>query len=178
MDKKPGRDGGIILKTNMPMQQKTIWTHSLLLGISASFLGSGCNNSEIVEYGVTMDLLYINETDNSVSLNIREANSSTNTEVILGADSKSEVYSYELDGADKSVSPDTCCQEFLIDVFGARSLEGNSQSFQVNDTVCFVHLDEKSVLISNYSSEIIANRHFRYTYTFTENDFLNAMPCE
>jgi hypothetical protein len=178
MNKKLGEDRETILKTDMPIQQKTIWTHFLLFGISALFLGSGCHNNEIVEYGVTMDLLYVNETDNSVSFNIRVANSLTSTEVILSAHSNSEVYSYDLDGADKVTSPDSCCQEFLIDVFGARGLEGNSQSFVVNDTACFIHLDEKSMLISNYSSERIADRHFRYTYTFTENDFLNTMRCD
>lgn len=160
------------------MQQKIIYKHFLLIGISIFFLFTGCGKED-VEYRMTMDLLYVNQTDKVISFIIRPDISSNDVEnVTILPQTQSKVFSYDVEGVDKNINPDNCCQDILIDVYGGRGLEGESQTLRIDDVLCVTHLNEKSVDLTNYSSEKVADRHFRYRYTFTDIDLENAEPCE
>jgi hypothetical protein len=158
------------------MRQKLIYQHYLLIGISALiFFLNGCVQE--IEYGLTMDLLYINQTDETISFSIINSNNQRET-VSISPNSESEIFTYFISGVDKKPAIETCCQDPLIDVFGGRGTEGNSQVLIINDELCVTHLNEKSVVISNYLQEKISDRHFRFSYTFTNNDIENKHQCE
>lgn len=144
----------------------------LIIGISAiigiSFIGCG---DEDVEYKMTVDFVYVNQTDNTIRFSIREPSIGDSIDVKLNPKTQSSTYSYEISGAPKNPTPENCCQGVL---------EGNIGTYSIiilNDEQYVVHEGEKSVLISNYKDSIISDRHFRYTYTFTEMDFENSLPC-
>lgn len=178
MAKGLGTDGEITLKTDTAMEQRTTWMRFLLIGISAVILTTGCGKEDI-EYRMTVELVYSNQTDSLISFEILEhISSSTITEVELEPFSSSPTFSYDYEGVSRVVEPESCCDDFLTNVYTSRGFEGESKTITLNDTLCVTQLNEKSVLISNYSHEEIANRHFRYTYMFTKNDFENAKPCE
>ena len=160
------------------MLQKIIWMHYLLIGISIILLAARCSKKD-VEYRMTMDLTFINTTDNVVSFRVRPDISSSNLEnVTIPPRTQSKIFTYNVEGVDKTMNPNNCCQDALLDVYGGRGLQGVSQTLKLNDKLCATHLNEKSVILSNYTTEIISDRHFRYSYTFTKNDFENAEPCQ
>jgi len=162
----------------MLILRKTIWLHYLLIGISVLFLAAGCGK-KYVEHRMTMDLTFINKTNGVVSFTVRPGISSTTLEnVTVPPQTQSKIFTYNVEGVDKRLNPGNCCQDALIDVYGGRGLEGVSQTLRFNDNLCVTHLNEKSVILSNYTTEIITDRHFRYSYTFTEKDFENAVPCQ
>jgi hypothetical protein len=171
-----GRIGKITLETHTTMQQKLIYKHYLLIGISAIIIFfNGCVQE--IEYGLTMDLLYVNQTDETISFSIINSNNQRET-VSISPNSESEIFTYFISGFNKIPEIETCCQEPLIDVYGGRGTEGNSQVLIINDELCVTHLNEKSVVLSNYLKEKISDRHFRYSYTFINNDIENKHQCE
>jgi hypothetical protein len=162
----------------MLILQKTIWLHYLLIGISVPFLVAGCGKKD-VEYRMRVELTFINTTDKVISFQMRSGISSSNLEsVTITPRTQSKTFTYNVEGVDKKMNPGNCCQDVLIDVYGGRGLEGVSQTLKFNNNLCVTHLNEKSVILANYTTERITDRHFRYSYTFTENDFENAEPCK
>ncbi|UOY05787.1 hypothetical protein L0P88_17830 [Muricauda sp. SCSIO 64092] len=125
---------------------------------------------------MSVDLVYANQTDSTIRFKMFEPEPMgfigvNLIDVKLNPQSQRMVYAYETDGAPKDPKPESCCQGFLEGVLGAHN------TIIINDTSYVIHGGEKSVLISNYKDSIISDRHFRYTYTFTETDFENAQPC-
>jgi hypothetical protein len=160
------------------MQLKTMSMHSLLFGISALFLINGCGK-ETTEYRMTVELSYLNQTDSIIRFELHEnITSNITSEIELKPGSMSSIFSYEYDGVSKIVEPHTCCESFLVNVYAGGDREGLSKQIEVGEFHCVTHLNEKSVLLSNYMSEVIGHRHFRYTYTFTRDDFENAVLCK
>ena len=161
------------------MQQKTTWMHYLLTGISVLtlLLISSCEGE--TEYRMTVDLEFINSTDSTISFDIYEDISSSNqSEVTLVPKSKSPTFSYEYSGVSEFVTPENCCNSFLINVYSNEEFGGSSKVIVLNDTLCVTHFNEKSTLIENYNVEVISERHFKYTYSFVASDFSNAENCE
>ncbi len=157
------------------MRQKIIWMHYLLIGISVLFFVVGCGK-ETMEYRMTMDLTFINRTDSVLSFNLNPSVSSNNLEnLTILPQSQSKIFTYDLEGVDKKLDPDNCCQGVLDNLFEG----GDPANFIViNENLCVTHLLEKSVILSNYDAEIISPRHFRYTYTFTKVDIADPRPCK
>lgn len=157
------------------MRQKIIWMHYLLIGISVLFLIVGCGK-ETMEYRMSMDLTFINRTDSVLSFNLNPSVSSNNLEnLTILPQSQSKIFTYDLEGVDKKLDPDNCCQGVLDNLFEG----GDPANFIViNENLCVTHLLEKSVILSNYDVEIISPRHFRYTYTFTKVDIEDPRPCK
>ena len=157
------------------MRQKIIWMHYLLIEISVLFLVVGCGK-ETMEYRMTMDLTFINRTDSVLSFNLNPSVSSNNLEnLTILPQSQSKIFTYDLEGVDKKLDPDNCCQGVLDNLFEG----GDPANFIViNENLCVTHLLEKSVILSNYDAEIISPRHFRYTYTFTKVDIEDPRPCK
>jgi len=149
--------------------------HYLLIEISVLFLVVGCGK-ETMEYRMTMDLTFINRTDSVLSFNLNPSVSSNNLEnLTILPQSQSKIFTYDLEGVDKKLDPDNCCQGVLDNLFEG----GDPANFIViNENLCVTHLLEKSVILSNYDAEIISPRHFRYTYTFTKVDIEDPRPCK
>jgi len=173
--KRPRMNGEITLKTATIMQQKIILMRYFCIGISVLFLIVGCGK-ETMEYRMSMDLTFINATDSLLSFNLNPSVSSNNLEnLTILPQSQSKIFTYDIEGVDKNLDPNNCCQGVLDNLFEG----GNPANFIViNENLCVAHLLEKSVDISNYDVEIISPRHFRYTYTFTKVDIENARPCK
>ncbi len=145
----------------------------LIIGISmiAGLLFTSCGNNDQIEYKMTVDFVYVNQANNTIRFSIREPAIGDSIDVKLNPKAQSSTFSYEISGAPKNPTPENCCQGVL---------EGNIAPYSIiilSDELYVVHENEKSVLISNYKDNIISDRHFWYTYTFTEGDLENALPC-
>jgi hypothetical protein len=150
----------------------------LIIGISVTILLTSCAKED-VEFGMKVDLVYENQTDSLVKFEILEdIGSNKTTTVELFPYSISEIFSYEYDGVQKHVEPENCCDSFLENVYSSLEFDGVSKKIILNDTLCITHYNNKSTLIENYNSMIIADRHFRYSYLFTRKDFVNAVKCD
>ena len=90
---------------------------------------------------------------------------------------KTRIYSYDV-GAGKELIPEACCQELLASIYSYREFNGFSKELKIGVNSCVLHLNEKSAIISNYDYKVVADRHFRYTCTFTSDDFIGADICE
>lgn len=128
------------------------------------------------EYYFNVSLKYCNETDSTILFTLNAA--TNDIEVELAPHSCSQTYEFEAASIQKRPDPTNCCQDALLDVYGSRSLEGDSQTLVVNDIWCVVHRDEKSVDIANYLYEKISDRHYMFTYNFQYEDFAGAALCE
>lgn len=173
MGRKPGMGGEIIVRTNTTMEQRKTWMCFLLFGISAFLLITGCGKSTS-EYVLEIDLQYQNVTDSTLSFEIAKGQSGAFETVILPPQSSGGPFSYHLDGDFVNPTPDNCCLGFVENNF--KLSEANY--ITVNDSLCVLHNQEKSAILSNYESEIISDRHFRYTYTFKSDDLAGAAPCQ
>lgn len=162
----------------MRIQLKEIYKHFLLIGISALTVSlAGCGQE--IEYRMTVELIFQNTTTSQIGFSIRpDINSSGRENITLVPQSQSTVFTYEIDGVDKNPNIETCCQDLLVDVYGGRGTNGNSQVLRLDNDLCVIHLNEKSIVLSNYSKEIISERHFKYSYTFTDTDIENPQPCQ
>jgi hypothetical protein len=127
---------------------------------------------------MAVDLVYVNQTDSSISFQILENIGLNNISTItLDPFSTSKIFTYEYDGVDKKITPQSCCNSFLRNVYDINDINGSGKKIVLNDSLCVFHLNNKSTIISNYNSEVISDRHFRYTYTFTFKDFKDAKKC-
>ncbi len=158
------------------MEQKTtrrgyVWMHYLLFGISALLLCS-CRR----EYRVSADFVYKNETDYKLSYNYIALDSS-DTIPLLELEPKSEKI-FTIDGeGDENPNIKTCCEGFLDGIQG----HGFPILIIFDDSRCFTYQEGEGPTtsnISNYEAKSIGDRHFEYTYRFTEDDFLQAKACE
>lgn len=146
------------------MQQKQIYLFFLIFGISALFFT--CDKGE-VEYFLKTDFVFINETDKNISFEIREK-TTTKMDLNLEAKSTSKTYTINSDGGFENPTPDNCCQGVLQSF-----LVGSDQKSIVikkNDTLCIM---VEPAIIDNYKSEIISDRHYKYTFTFTDKNVKN-----
>lgn len=162
----------------MTIQLKGTCKRYLFIGISILIVClASCNQD--TEYGVTMDLVFENVTTSSIRFNIKPSVSSINRQtVILAPQSRSNIFTYKFEGVDKNLNIETCCQDFLIDVYGGRGTEGDSQILALDNDLCVTHLNEKSVDLSNYAKEKVNDSHFRYRYTFDSIDIEDPQQCQ
>lgn len=145
------------------------------IGISiVAFAILGCGK-ESVEYRLKVEFLYINATDSTVEFDFRESVSTLGLkQVVLNPKSSSDLLTIEAEGGFKKPNPVTCCQGILEDNYASSKVK----TLILNNSYCVIQADNKSTDISNYESEIISDRHFRYTYTFRKADFENAVLCQ
>lgn len=160
------------------MEQKITWMLYSFIGISIVLFASGCGKEDI-EYRMTVDLEYTNQTDSTVSFEIYESISSNIfSTVTLQPSSNSKIFSYDYEGVNENITPETCCNSFLENVYSRREINGSSKTIKLNDSLCVTHLNDKSTEITNYEVQIISERHYRYTYNFGKNDLLDAKICK
>jgi hypothetical protein len=160
------------------MQQRITYKHFLVIGISAFTVSFAACQQE-VEFRMRFDIVFSNVSDSKIAFTLRpDGSSNTREMIVIDPQSQSQIFSYHVDGVGKELNIETCCQELLLDVYGAREIGGGSQRLIINDTLCVTQRNEKSVILSNYAKEIIDDRHFRYKYTFTIVDIENAVICD
>ena len=155
------------------MRQKKTWMY-LLIGISSLSCLINCTEGD-VDYRITVEIMYLNSTDSLIEFDIKPDLSFNEYEIILlAAKSTSRIYSYDIDGADKKPRPETCCDG----VFSSLFRSDNFNRIIVNDKNCLVHDNMQSAKRDGYQLDVISDRTFRYTYTFTEDDLIGGVPCE
>ena len=164
------------------MQQNSIWMHFFIIGIlfGNALFNTGCIPVD-VDYGMRFGLTYTNQTDSVIAFVIRPYIYSNKVEEItLNPKSTIEIYnSQSIEGPKDIIVPDSY-RNALGSAYLARTENGYSKTLLLNDSLCVTHLNERSVLIENYAQEKIANRNYKYTYTFTDDDFKveRIEPCE
>ena len=120
-----------------------------------------------------VDFVFDNQTDNTVKFETYDEDFSSFIEIIISPQSTSDILSYNYFDAGKNPDIESCCQLFL-----ERLGPSQGRLYEINGDLCVRHQGELSDLILNYNAEAISAWHFRYTYTFTDKDFVNAERCE
>lgn len=141
------------------MQQKVIYRHYSLIGISLIIGFSACE--EQTDYRVRADWTYINESSNTIELPYREGSSIVSIApmdtFIINQDSEGpenvtrESYNPPLNGIPTRYGADQCL------TYGA---------------------DEGPFKTDNYESKELEERYYEFTYRFTDEEFAQAKDCQ
>ncbi|WP_412466720.1 hypothetical protein [Pedobacter sp. KLB.chiD] len=152
----------------MKTTQNKIWMRFLLLGISFYLTAVNVNcGKRSVDYVQYAQYEFINKTQYSIKVI-----ESRSPDISFKID-KGSTYSLlrEQDGSDKIVTEQSYISPFfssqvIIEFDNTRCLNMTSQS-------------EKSVFnLENYSSIRMNSRKYKFTYTFTEQDYDRAVACQ
>ncbi|MFZ6013392.1 MAG: hypothetical protein ACOYXT_23825 [Bacteroidota bacterium] len=148
----------------------------MIIGINAWLFTTACghvDDENIIQ--ITMDLKFDNETDSTLIFKIRGPYYRLTPIVILPHEDGNMSYASEYDKYYPIPPSELHLQGLLNNIF-----EGGSPAniITLNDTLCVIHLEEKSVAATNYRPEIISRWHFRYTYTFTAEALKGATICK
>lgn len=147
------------------MQQKKMWMHYMLIGISIFFLlGIGCFRR--ADYSYNAKWIYINETGHDITY-------------------------YPAFWSNFNVKPyDTT--EYFEDGNGSKDMGTESFVPPINATIVFYdnikcdtfkiglnsNLYDGPLGTANYESKKLGTNNFEFTYRFTEEDYLNAQDCK
>jgi len=132
--------------------------HSLTVGISL-VLAIGFTNCQEVDYRVRAKWIYVNETNSVITF--RPPGVWSQFDI---AANSSTVFEQDSDGP-KDVTIDS-----YVPPLGAE--------FVVFDgTKCLLVSETGAYLTSNYASRKIEDRYYEFTFTFTQNHFNLATPC-
>lgn len=157
------RDGEITtLKINMAIKQKTIWMQLLLIGILSSF--QSCNKEEVDKLHHE-EYYFINKSD---------------YEIVIETISKIDKELYK--NTYKMKKDSTFFQETEVMFGSTTSIIAHSDSVVVEfgDIKRMSYIPDtlsqyNTLNPNNYESVKIKNNRYKYTYTFTNNDFENAL---
>jgi hypothetical protein len=152
------------------MEQKKIWMSFLIIGISIVLLNLGSCQQE-VEYRLDTEFIYFNQSNRTVTFT-KFDQGGRRIKVSLES-SESDTTVYLASGGFENPDLNSCCQGLLHGV-----LDGSDQGIIVvsfDNKSCLI---EEPAIISNYESEIIENRFFRYKFTFTDEILDNATDCQ
>lgn len=152
------------------MQQKTTYAIYLLIGIS---LLTACLSScqKEISHRLDAEFIFENHSNKTLVFSVHDPTSSRN-EIILEPNSSDTIKLIPSEGP-KNPNPETCCQGLLNSV-----LAGSDQgSIVINyDTLqCII---ESPANIDNYKNERVNERHFRYTFTFTDELLQGVSQCQ
>lgn len=147
------------------MQQKKIWMHFLIIGISLAF--SSCQGE--TEFINTVEFLFHNQSDQKI-LFTQYPESEFGLELL--PNKSTDVLTVK-GGGPRNPDPLLCCQDMLDNLIGP-----SGKYYVLDDTLCILHKNEKSDLIENYDIKVFSERHFRYSYTFRSTDFVDTQTCE
>ena len=154
------------------MEQKTIWMPFLIIGISVITVCLVCSCSSDTDYFLRVDFVLINGTDNGFTF-VDIIDNHQNVDLYLSS-GEHKIFIIRTDGADKYPNPQNCCQGLLDSVHGGHILVYTTYT---GDTLCKIFRNDGPHLLKNYTPEILDDRHFRYTYTFTVADFADVKYC-
>lgn len=142
------------------MQQKIIYVHYLLIGISVL---TTCLYScqEEIEYRLDAEFIFENHSDKTLSFSVHDPNNIRN-DISLEPNTSDTIKLIPSEGP-KIPNPDTCCQGLLESILvGA---DQGSIIIKYDDLECII---DSPANIGNYKSERVNERHFKYTFTFTD----------
>lgn len=145
------------------MLQKITWRHYLILGSYILVLNSTLSCKSDIDYVMLGDYIHVNNTDTVININGNRS---------FKINSKqSHIINILGDG------PEVVTEKNYVPPF----------TFVVityNDTLCDTltsgpkaGLGEGILGIDNYTSEKVADRHYKFTYTFTQADIDKAVLC-
>jgi len=152
------------------MKQKTTYGHYLLIGISALITCLFSCQKE-VQYRLDVEFIFVNQSGKTLSFSVRDHTHNRN-EIILEQNTSYTIELIPSEGP-KNPDPETCCQGLLESV-----LEGSDQGsiiIKYNNLQCLI---ESPANISNYKKEIVNQRFFRYTFTFTDEILMEVSGCQ
>ena len=114
------------------------------------------------------NFVYINQTDHTLMFHDRNY---PYMHVILPQSSSNFI---EYGDGEK----ETRSHEIYQNVLNYRLLYGNKSAIvSIDDTLCVEFYESGFALISNYQYELLSDRNVKYTYTFTDADFVDAKSC-
>ncbi len=152
------------------MQQKKTWMSYLIFGISILTINlSSCQHQ--IEYRLDTEFVFINESNSTITFT-KKLSRGRRIEVSLEPQEKDTTL-YLASGGFENPNPNSCCQGLLHSVLDA-SDRGNIR-VGFDDKSCLI---EAPTIISNYKSEIIDKRFFRYTFVFTDEVLANTLDCQ
>ena len=143
------------------MQQKITWMRFSALGISFIGVLAATNCKKRVDYLAIGTYVYVNNTDSLIEVK--------NAPYLFTIKPK-ESHTIEQSG---DGSKDLTEKNYVAPFTGGQVIiYGNKMC----DTL-FVSKEGISG-IENYKSEKIAERHYKFTYNFTDTDYKKAVPCK
>ncbi len=156
------------------MEQKTTWMRYLIIGIKLSIIivVSGCRN----EYTVTADFMYLNETPYNISYNWIHPFTKDTINVFALLPFENTKLGGFVDGADKNPKIETCCEGYLDGIQSA------NQILVIFDNQRCITYEEgegptTTNILNGYERRVVTERHFEFTYRFTQDQFDQAELC-
>ena len=146
------------------MEQKIIWMHYLQRGLLISIFGIFLNSCAKVEYAQHADFYFINKTPYQISYvkGYEKFNVAANSTILIK----------DTQDAVKKVDPTTYYAPFR-----GISLPSTIKFNQVKCLTIDAVSEHSPIEIKNYIAERIGERTFKFTYTFTEADYNQAVAC-
>lgn len=147
------------------MQQKPTWKHYLMLGISLLFtiLFNQCKKK--VDYTVLGTFVYINSTDSIIEIRNSQYN------LVIQPNTSNQIL---IDGE----GPEKVNEDSYVPPMNSSILIFNNFKCDTLNTGDKIGNGEGILGIKNYTFEKIAERNYKFTYTFNTNDLQKAKPCK
>ncbi len=165
-EKKRGMIGKTTFITNTAMLQKTISMTYFIFGISLLSVLISAQSCSTVEYRADAKYVYINDTASTIEVKGRHS-------FVLNPQ---EEYAFQhvVDGAKENMTPND-----FIPPFGDYAVViSNNKCDTLQPLYPYKGVKEGLLGIENYTSEKLGHNNFKFTYHFTEEDFVDAKPCE
>lgn len=150
------------------MKKKQIYLIFLIFGISTLFFT--CDKGE-VEYFLKTEFIYDNKTDKTLSFLVRPP-SGRKKILVISPKSMSETINYDASGGFENPTPENCCQGLLEGLLGGAGID--NIDLKIDSTTCLLGTPTD---INNYESEVISDRHYKYTFTFTDKVLEDKKDC-
>ena len=138
------------------MEQKGIYQHCLIIGISALLAFSACE--EQVDYRVRAEWIYTNETTQPLAFSVQGVDTVLNP---------TESYTFSMD----TEGPEDVTEESYGSPFDGIPV-------RYGDDQCLIYEEGGGPLATeNYESEKLAERYYKFVYRFRESEFSEVEDC-
>lgn len=143
------------------MVQKIIWMRYLTLGTSFLVILSIASCKKHVDYLVKGTYVYVNNTDSLIDVK--------NAPYVFTIKSKESYTIEQIGDGTKEITEKNYVAPF-----------SGGQIITYGNNMCDTLLVSKESIsgIENYMSEKVGERHYKFTYTFTDTDYKKAVPCK
>lgn len=146
------------------MVQKTTWMRSLIFGISLICANLFFQCKKHVDYLSMGTYVYFNDTDSLIEVRSGVYDFAINSK-------QSYIIEQRGDGS-KNVSEN----DYVPPMTSAGVIYAGTKCDTLNSGIK-VGKGEGILNLENYKSEKIGERHYKFTYTFTEVDYKKGVPC-
>ncbi|MCP4458815.1 MAG: hypothetical protein GY816_12450 [Cytophagales bacterium] len=157
------------------MKQKIIWTHFLTIGISLFImLMISCGATE---HSVIADFIYVNETDYRLSYNYITLDNRDAINLFELAPKSDKIFNIDATGSEHP-KLESCCEGYLDGLQG----HGFPILIVFDNSKCITYQEGEGPTTTNilvgYEGWQIAQKHFEFTYRFTEEHYQEAADCK